>query len=195
MKRTENSQTFFYIKQLLCLLQVGRLGRVVELNGLMLSKEEVHKELQDELADLRRNFVVPSLTIKSDYSVVNLKQAYDRLLSAKLSARDGYHPALDKAVKETPNLIGLTQEYKEKFEHEGGCKDVRDDITSLINFSDSLFKALYDFIEYKESTLYFEQAINYVNILACVEFFFSLAEMGKAGFEPEEETEDNPWVD
>lgn len=195
MKRTENSPTFFYIKQLLCLLQVCRLKRVVELNGLELSPEEIHKELKDELVDLRRNIVIPTLTIKSDYSVVDLKEVYDRLLSAKLSISDGYRPSLERSIKETPDLVGLSKEYKEKFEHAGGTQGVRDEINSLINFSDTLFNELYSFIEDKESPLYFEQAIAWVNILATIEFFFSVAEMGKLGFEMEEDKEDNPWVD
>lgn len=194
MVESEIRELCLYIKQLLCTLQITRLNRIVKINDIETNEVELKKELHNLMLKLKDEFTIPETTIRLDRSVVNMDEILIELTELlDYKQENKYGTSANKLFREPlcvdhiyrlPNLTIIYNKVRDTFkERNKYFSDSRITISQIINKLDIIYDTVSSFIQTGEHTIPLGKVITYINLIAIVDYAFTISEIGESVFD------------
>ena len=194
MVESEIRELCLYIKQLLCTLQITRLNRIVKINDIETNEVELKKELHNLMLKLKDEFTIPETTIRLDRSVVDMSELLIELVELlDHKEQNKYGTSANKLFREPlcidhiyrlPNLSIIYNKARNTFkERNKYFSDSRITISQIVNKLDIIYDTVNSFIQTSETTIPLGRVITYINLIAIVDYAFTISEIGESVFD------------
>lgn len=212
IRDTINTDKYLYIKKLLCMLSLSRLQKCIKINDEEYDEEDFKKELLDELSSLNNNLTIPSFTIRTNSSYINLEDIFNATIDV-IEAPDSTNKdsdfwihkkkttqITDKDIYELPNKeLAFNELFRDYQSRTAPYDNVRSYVIKIINNIDYMLSNITSFVTNKDTFVNLSLAIFYMNTIEFLDWVFSLSEFGESIFSeydiPEHLLKDNEDYD
>ena len=184
---TINSDSFVYLKQLLCMIGIARLKRSIKIDGEVVDYTNLCKEAKDTIESLKLSFELPINVLRNDQSVINFCEI-DNILSDlnifNVGSVNRLHKQLVSAdIFHKPNKLEIFNICFDNFENKNALwVDQRLSIAKILDQIEGMFNLISSYIQSETSTTTVSAAVATVITIESIDYVFSLAEAGENGF-------------
>lgn len=182
-----NSESYLYLKQLVCLIGIMRLKRSIKIYNKEVNYEQALKQAFNLVNKLQDSFEVPVNTLRTDRSTIDFE-----MIRETVSNFNNFNTNNDNLKHKQINQSDIfIKPYKDKlFEYLKGLHkenkiytDQRVSISRILEQVEYLFNAIVSYIQSEESSIPLSKVVFNINLLDAIEFLFVLAEESETVFD------------